>query len=352
VLAESIVSPTSTLKFGMNFECASFFSFGERQYIVVGVEEGHNSEHHDSRYLLWMSGNLVMEAGMPRFNIRSHGVLDHGTSYAAHIFRDSEGRLLQLGWINENVEKHVIADQNWAGCLSHPRELYEISRPVSESRGGGDIWDIDETCGTMTTLGIRPAPQVSALRDHLRPSSSLAMFSHIQSLNYSIEAIFRNFTGDEKFTFNVRQSPRSVEVTKIIFDMQAGLITVDRSRSSLQTLGGSSLDSGPFHLIPDEDIEIEIFVDNSILEVYVNDRFALSSRIYPSLETSLGASYDFGSFNEGDIEFRFWEGLNDAWPKRKVDESDLIEVDSPLEIVEEKLISISEDFAAYPICSG
>jgi beta-fructofuranosidase len=352
VLAESIVSPTSTLKFGMNFECASFFSFGERQYIVVGVEEGHNSEHHDSRYLLWMSGNLVLEAGMPKFNIKSHGVLDHGISYAAHIFRDSEGRLLQLGWINENVEKHVIADQNWAGCLSHPRELYEISRPVSGIRGGGDIWDIDETSGTMTTLGIRPAPQVSALRDHLRPLSSLAMFSHIQSLNYSIEAIFRNLTGDEKITFNVRQSPRSVEVTKIIFDMQAGLITVDRSRSSLQTLGGSSLDSGPFHLLPDEDIEIEIFVDNSILEIYVNDRFALSSRIYPSLETSLGASYDFGSFHEGDIEFRCWEGLNDAWPKRKVDESDLIEVDSPLEIVEEKLISVSEDFAAYPICSG
>jgi beta-fructofuranosidase len=178
------------------------------------------------------------------------------------------------------------------------------------------------------------------------------VFSHIQSLNYSIEAIFRKLTGDEKFIFNVRQSPRSVEVTKIIFDIQAGIITVDRSRSSLQKLGDSSLDSGPFHLLPNEDIQIEIFVDNSILEIYVNDRFALSSRIYPSLETSLGASYDFGSFNERNIEFRCWEGLNDAWPKRKMDESELIDVDSPLKIVGEKLVFVSEDLAAYPICSG
>jgi beta-fructofuranosidase len=352
VAAESKVSQTSRLRFGMNFECASFFSFGERQYIVVGVEEGLDSEHHDSRYLLWMSGTLVMEAGMPRFNIESHGVLDHGISYAAHIFRDSEGRLLQLGWINENVEKHVIAEQNWAGCLSHPRELYEISSPVSDISGEEDIWNIDETSRTMTTLGIRPAPQVSALRDHLRPLSSLAVFSHIQSLNYSLEAIFRNLTGDEKFSFNVRQSPKSVEVTKIIFDIHAELITVDRSRSSLQQLGGSSLDSGPFHLLPNEDIRIQIFVDNSILEIYVNDRFALTSRIYPSLETSLGASYNFGNFNEENIEFRCWEGLNDAWPNRKVEESGLIGADSPLDIAEEKLVFISGDLAAYPICSG
>jgi beta-fructofuranosidase len=347
--AESNVSPSSKLKFGMNFECASFFSLGERRYIVVGVEEDHNNERHSPRYLLWMSGNLVMDDGKPRFKIESHGVLDHGISYAAHIFRDEDGRILQLGWANEDVKQSIVSEQGWAGCLALPRELYEISRSISKPpRGDEDMWNIDENSGRMTTLGIRPAPQVSALQDHLRPSS-LEWFSTIQSVNFNIEATFRYLAGEEKFIFNVRQSLKSTEVTKIIFDIQAGLITVDRSHSSFENLGATSPDSGAFRLLPKEDLQIQIFVDNSILEIYANDRFALTSRIYPSLNTSVGVSYDFHGFDEGNVEFRCWEGLKDAWPSRKVEVNDLIHADSPLDIVEEKLAIDSEDLAVDPI---
>jgi beta-fructofuranosidase len=346
VPAESNISTTSKLKFGMNFECASFFTFGERHYIVVGVEEDHNREHHSSRYLLWMSGKLVMEDGKPAFKIKSHGTLDQGILYAAHIFKDSEGRIVQLGWANEDVKQHIISEQKWAGCLALPRELYEISRPISGIRDE-DMWNIDESSGRMTTLGIRLAPQVSALRDHLR-SSSLEWFSTIQSANCNVEATFKNLTGDETFIFNVRQSPKSTEVTKLIFDIQAGLITVDRSHSSLENLGTTSPDSGVFHLLLNEDLQIQIFVDNSILEIYANDRFALTSRIYPTLDTSVGASYDFGDFDEGNVEFRCWEGLKDAWPSRKEEDNDLIHADSPLDIVE-KLAIDSEDLAVDPI---
>ncbi len=124
---------------------------------------------------------------------------------------------------------------------------------------------------------------------------------------------------------------------------------MDRSRSSLENLGSSSADSGPFHLLPSEDLQLQIFVDNSIIEIYANDRFALTSRVYPSLETSIGASYDFRDFDEGNVEFRCWEGLKDAWPSRKVDESELIDTDSPLKINEEKLVVLSEELEVDPI---
>lgn len=348
VQAGSRISPTSKLNFGMNFECASFFSLGERHYIVVGIEEDHNSNHHSSRYLLWMSGSLVLEGGKPRFKIDSHGTLDHGITYAAHIFKDAEGRIIQLGWADEDVKQDVITEQGWAGCLALPRELYEISKPVSDVYGSEDIWNIDESSGTMTTLGIRPAPQVSALQDNISPSP-LEMFISLQSMNFNIEATFRHLSGEEQFIFNVRQSSNSTEITKIIIDIHTGLITVDRSRSSLENLGSSSADSGPFHLLPSEDLQLQIFVDNSIIEVYANDRFALTSRVYPSLGTSIGASYDFRDFDEGNVEFRCWEGLKDAWPSRKVDESELIDTDSPLKINEEKLVVLSEELEVDPI---
>jgi beta-fructofuranosidase len=336
VEAGANISPTSKLKWGMNFECASFFSFGERHYIIVGIEEGHDSKRHSARYPLWLSGNLVLKNGKPTFEIKNHGLLDHGISYAAHIFKDSEGRLLQLGWADETARQHVLSNQGWAGCLAHPRELYEISKPITSVDGGSDIWNLDESSGQMTTLGIRPAPQISALQRNLE-ASSLNSFKAIRSTNYSIEAIFRHLSGCERFALNVRQSPNSAEVTKIFFDLGSGHITVDRSHSSLEILGASSPESGTFQLLPDEDLHVQIFVDNSILEVYANDRFTLTSRIYPSLETSIGGSYDFGGFDERNVEFRYWEGLKDAWPSRKMDGNALKGISSTMKIKEEKM---------------
>jgi len=60
-----------------------------------------------------------------------------------------------------------------------------------------------------------------------------------------------------------------------------------------------------------------VFVDNSIVELFANNRFALTSRIYPSLEASIGVSYDFGRFDtQNNVKFQCWEGLAAAWPHR------------------------------------
>ncbi|CZR55950.1 uncharacterized protein PAC_05838 [Phialocephala subalpina] len=334
VKAGSMVSPTSSLKFGMNFECASFFSIGEKHYIIVGVEEDEDSKRHNGHYLMWMSGNLVLESGAPKFEITSHGLLDHGISYAAHIFRDAEGRLIQLGWADETAKKPIGTKQGWAGCLAHPRELYEILRPNTKLESGIDVWNVDEKSGTMTTLGIRPAPQVSTLRKHSKPVS-IDSFPAIRSSNCQIEATFSMLSGNEIFVFNVRES--SSEVTTIIFDLKEQQITVDRSKSSLERLGTASPESGSFELLTGEDLQVNIFVDNSITEVYANNRFALTSRIYPSLETSIGLSYYFGGFDEKNVKFACWVGLKNAWPKR-IDCEGIIEEMPYVEKVEEETL--------------
>lgn len=315
----SKVSATSDLRFGKNFECGSFFTLGQKQYLIVGVEEDAYSTRHNGHYTMWLCGSLELENGLPKFKISSHGLLDHGVLYAAHIFRDAESRLLQLGWADETAQRHIVRKQGWAGCLTHPRELYQISKPMVKLENIHDIWDVNEETGTMTTLGIRPAPQ---LRD-LRPEesfTSLGKFEVIDGTNYEVEATFSQLAGNETFTFNVRESPSSIEATKIIFSLEDNSIAVDRRHSSLENLGASSPESGDFHLFAGEDLHVRIFVDDSILEVYANDRFTLSSRIYPSLETSVGASFDFRDFNVQNVEFRCWERLKDAWPGRKANE--------------------------------
>jgi beta-fructofuranosidase len=315
VKLHNYISPHSALKWGINFECASFFTVGETDYILVGVEETEESTRHSGHCLLWLSGRFVLEQGLPRFRIDAHGLLDGGVLYAAHIFRDAEDRLIQLGWADETAKKQVVREQGWAVCLGHPREIFEIVRPLDQAAESWPEWQVDGVSGTMKTLGIRPAPQVDTLRTG--SPSSLEAFKSMRSSNYEIQATFCNVHGTEKFTFNVLQSPDSDEVTKVIFDVQSQEIVVDRSKSSLAQLGASTPDTAPLRLVPGENLVVRIFVDVSMVEVYANDRFAVTSRVYPSLGTSTAASYDFGGFDEGNVSFECWQDLRNAWPGRE-----------------------------------
>jgi beta-fructofuranosidase len=329
----SKVSPNGYLRFGKNFECASFFTLGKKDYLIAGVEEDLKSTRHSCRYNIWLCGKLVMRNGSPKFEITSHGLLDHGVLYAAHIFRDAEDRLLQLGWVGETAKQHVVRKQGWAGFLTHPRELHQISKPITQLSNDETVWDVDKKTGIMTTLGIRPATQLGGLRPE-RSSTSLQTFRSIRSTNFEIETTFKNLSGKEKLSVRVRESPDATETTNISFNIRESTIAVDRTHLSLESLGANTLETGPLHLHAGEDLHVRIFVDNSIVEVFANHRFALSTRIYPTLENSNGASYDFGDYEERNVEFEYWEGLRSAWPGRKADEADLQDVShsaSPME---------------------
>ncbi|UNI23891.1 Beta-fructofuranosidase [Purpureocillium takamizusanense] len=317
------VQPDSYLTFGMNFECGTFATVGGSDYIILGVEEDVTNRRHNCHYEAWLGGKVTLaEDGTPKFVITNHGLLDHGVLYAAHLFRGEGGRLLQLGWADETASPAVVKAQGWAGCMSHPRELFEITRPVVDGECRSTVeWEVDEARGLMTTLGIRPAEEVASLRRE-RFGSSMRDLERLQSTNYEIEATLSNITGPEVFALNVRQAPDDEEVTQIIVNLREGRITIDRSRSSLAGLGtGSSTlpDSGPFATLPGEDeVRLRVFVDGSLIEVFANNRFALTSRVYPSLDESLGASCVLSEgYEEGSVAIAVWEGLKGAWPQRE-----------------------------------
>lgn len=117
---------------------------------------------------------------------------------------------------------------------------------ISESLGTGVVgteWIVDEANGKRTTLGIRPAPQLLDLRQG-QSISERDNFQGMHTTNYEVEAVFSNLLGEEKFAFNIRESPDGLEVTEIIFDIKGGHITLDKSQSSLLSLGTNAADTG------------------------------------------------------------------------------------------------------------
>jgi beta-fructofuranosidase len=332
--ADTAITPDSPHHYGRNFECASFFTLNNRDYIMMGVEQHPSlTTRHSSRYTLWLNGHLSLTSkSTPTFTPTSHGTLDHGIYYASHLFRGPKSELLLSGWADEDCNS-LASSQGWAGLITLPRNLYELSVPIPSSPlrpEEAHMWTHNFGSGTMSTLGIRPASQLRGLRSGSMVYYSLEALKTLRSKSYEIEARFRNLpatspvtaTSNSDLIFNVRQAPQDREVTRIIISPSSNTITVDRSSSSLGN-GNLEPEIGYFRRFDGEDLHIRIFVDNSIVEVYANDRFALSSRIYPTLDSAVGASCNFGPGWVGgrggageSVVFSAWEGLVDAWPGR------------------------------------
>jgi len=103
---------------------------------------------------------------------------------------------------------------------------------------------------------------------------------------------------------NVLRSPGGEEVTRIQFFRDRGyvnrdqrerpqqsFVSIDTSRSSLLPNALSrAAETAPVLVDPDEPLRLRVFLDRSVVEVFVNDRVCLAVRIYPSREDSRGVS--------------------------------------------------------------
>lgn len=165
-----------------------------------------------------------------------------------------------------------------------------------------------------------------------------------KSLSNSYQIALRIEKTNGKAGISVGASPNREEYTNIFFDPRNNTLGVDRDHSSLIKNFTHYTHAGyfkPYEIAngnssntktTTESIDLTIFVDGSLIEVYANDRFALTSRIYPSREDSTGISF----FKEDGVDveysrFEVWDGLLNAWPDRPKNSSSLLVFDTPAE---------------------
>jgi beta-fructofuranosidase len=167
----------------------------------------------------------------------------------------------------------------------------------------------------LNNLSIEPAGGIESLRyDHKRIGA--------MTLSANKEIVFDNISGNAMeiiaeidprnstiIELDVLRSPNSEEVTRILFQKNKGyrhrewgrrgpqtnnfnsLITIESSRSS--TLPDVMLrgpETGQVYLEKDETVQLRVFVDKSVVEVFVNGKQCVAQRVYPGLEDSRGVS--------------------------------------------------------------
>ena len=206
-------------------------------------------------------------------------------------------RRIVFGWSNDENES-IRNSQGWGGVLTLPREHFvvnyhrilnyrRIKKPepfsvVSVQRVNG------YRIHTLRTMGVRPIHELLQLRQHwFKPTellSSLGRTHRLQDTGYSgihyeIRAQFR-FPRDQnagRYGFSLRASPDGQEQTGVYYDLSRKQIVVDKTRASSNATIDSTSEIGHFELfqilnsagdMEMETLDLRIFVDNSIIEVY------------------------------------------------------------------------------------
>ena len=121
----------------------------------------------------------------------------------------------------------------------------------------------------------------------------------------------------------VLRSPDDEEYTKITFyrnrgaqinwDNPLSILALDCEHTSLNPPTDHSLlyvsapDTEEFRIEPDEDLELHIFLDKSLIDVFANDRTCIGKRVYPSREDSLGISVTAIGADSKLISLDVWE---------------------------------------------
>ncbi|EYE93569.1 glycoside hydrolase family 32 protein [Aspergillus ruber CBS 135680] len=354
-------------KQGYNYNGDSFMTFGvEGSYMPI--QKAVSSLHAQ----LWAAGSVSTVDGNVTFNPNMVGFLDWGLSaYAAagkvlpstskaSSRSGAPDRFISYVWLTgdvfEAVKDFPKAQQGWQSTLLLPRELSVHTIPnvvnndlVHETAS----WRVASnssagSCVELETLGVNIAREtynaITAAPSFSEPSRKLSK-AGIVPFNRSPDSKFFVLNAQISFPQSARGSglksgfqilSSELESTTIYYQFSNESIVIDRYNTSAasQTTSGINSDpeSGRLRLFDInnscngsgkdknehmETLDLTIVVDNSVLEVYANSRFALSTwaRSWYANSTEIRFFHD----GEGETSFsniQVSDGLYDAYPER------------------------------------
>ncbi|KAI1064503.1 hypothetical protein LB506_007787 [Fusarium annulatum] len=339
--------------FGVNWECVNFMTLHneseERPFLLMGTEGGvkPGAKEGSDQWSLWMAGSLEQTEKGPRIKPEYSGILDHGCLYAPNSYEHpiTKNRIV-WGWLKEDELTLARREsKGWTGYFSIPRELFlftveNVTRTLTSSLA--DVGCIKATengrgSNTVQTLGIRPLPDLQGLRrdkpgywNNIDTGANHGKLVDTCTGSWELEATIKVSPNDQGLGFWIRHNEDLSEGTAIHFSPQSEKITVDRSKSNHEADIEKNTVSGPFTLFYSdrngseelEKLHLRIFCDGDVLEVFANDRFALSTMIYADTRDCTGLSWFVEGQGASEIVFesvKLWENMKEV-----------VEVDEPV----------------------
>lgn len=256
-LKEEITENSDPVVSGEMWECPDFFPVGDRYVLLISTKGS----------VFYIAGSYEHN----RLRPERQGKVDWGGEYyAARTMLDAQGRRILWGWIREGRSEVAHRAAGWAGVMSLPRVL---------------------SLNPDHTLAMSPHPNLAILRGRKHAIRAIEIYenSHellkgVQGTALEIEAVIDPGTAAQ-CGLRVCCSPDFREYSLVAYDRQAKLLRVAREHSSLNPEAHHTAQECPIDLAEGALLELRIFIDSSVLEVFVNG-LCLTSRVYPTLKDS------------------------------------------------------------------
>lgn len=191
------------------------------------------------------------------------------------VARNDQDVITAIGIVDERRSSQAQLDAGWANTFGLPREWYLLA--------------------DNATLGQRPSADLVALRTETAPST----FTNLSTADVSptgvsgrqveFELTLDGSTSAERYGFEVLANADRSEYTRIYYDAIGKRIVLDKRNST------TANEEDKVQLIESYDeaafgkpTKFHVFIDGSVVDVFINDAAAFSFRSYPSKSDSDG----------------------------------------------------------------
>ncbi len=197
-----------------------------------------------------------------RFHPRLHGRMTwvDDAYFAPEAYLDGQGRQIVFAWLRDNLPDD-FRRFGWSGVMGLPRV----------------VWRREDG-----TLGMAPAPEVDALAydDRTFTHDELAVLSALPVAQPRCCRVqWQARQAEEATGLRILQGERYVD---ILCDPARGELILDASHSGSEI--HAVRECAPLSLAPGEPADVTVYIDAAVIEVFANDRQAITRRVYMPLE--------------------------------------------------------------------
>jgi len=189
---------------------------------------------------------------------------------------EADGQIVVMGIIPDERSPKEMYAAGWAHLYSLPRSLSIDASGIIVQRPHKSV---EALCHPLALI---PNIELEAGSVHQVPN--------LAETSLRVRATFKRGASTSVSLF-VRRAPKGEEQTVILYEWEKGLLTLDRSQSSLDQRVRRDSQTTAYISAEKDSLHLDVFVDRSVLEVFVDDRAAFATRIYPSLNTSQGVAF-------------------------------------------------------------
>jgi beta-fructofuranosidase len=243
--------------FGYMWECPNMVKMNEDKYGFIFSPQGLESMEFKYQNI-YQSGYIIGDLDLKELKLKEHSEfkeLDMGFDFYAPQVFSHDNQNIMFGWIGmpDKDSEYPTSDNGWMYCLTMPRVL-EYKNNVLHQKPFEKIKNLRQA-EIVNVKGF-------TCEDYL-----LRLESRCAEVNLNLNISETNGT-EVKFKFKD-------EYILLSYDKKTKECTIDRNN---MCLGGKGIRK--FKLEAEKELNLNIFIDNSVIEIYYQDGLEVSTLMY------------------------------------------------------------------------